>query len=49
MMQDFVKRLYSTTKNFKGIKYIELPNKYKGIDSSRKKLDEQDFWRWAIG
>ena len=43
MMQDFVKRLYSTTKNFKGIKYIELPNKYKGIDSSRKKLDEQDF------
>lgn len=44
MMQDFVKRLYSTTKNFKGIKYIELPNKYMGIDSSRKKLDEQDFW-----
>jgi hypothetical protein len=44
MIQDFVKRLYSTTKNFKGIKYIELPNKYMGIDSSRKKLDEQDFW-----
>lgn len=44
MMQDFVKRLYYTTKTFKGIKYIELPNKYKGLDSSKNKLDEQDFW-----
>ena len=43
MMQDFVKRLYFTTKNFKGIKHIELPNKYKRVDSSGNKLDEQSF------
>lgn len=43
MIQDFVKRLYSATRNFRGIKYIELPNKYKGLDSSKSKLDGQDY------